>query len=314
MKLKKPKFWDDKKPNIISYILYPFSKIFELITKVKPVNQKKFSHIKTICVGNIYIGGTGKTSLAIELKKILDEKKIKTCFVKKFYPDQFDEQNLLKKHGKVFVNRSRIKALVEAEHENYEVAIFDDGLQDNNIFYDLTFVCFNKKNLIGNGFLIPAGPLRQSLDSLKKYENIFLNGNDEDILTIESLLSKWGESLKFYEAVYQPNNLKDLDLEKTYIVFSGIGNHSTFIDMLKKFKFKITHDFEFPDHYKYSKDDIEKIKLIAKKNNSKILTTQKDFFRLKDTYKNEIQYIETYLKIKNIEKIKQKMDFFYESV
>ncbi len=314
MKLKKPKFWDSKKLNLISYILYPFSKVFELITKVKISNRKKFSNIKTICIGNIYIGGTGKTSLAIEMKKILDEKKIKSCFVKKFYSDQLDEQNLLKKYGKVFINSSRIKALIEAERENYQVAIFDDGLQDNSIFYDLTFVCFNKKNLIGNGFLIPAGPLRQSLNSLEKYGNIFLNGNDEDIFKIKSLLSKWGESLQFYEGEYQPTNLKDFDLEKTYIAFSGIGNHSTFIDMLKKFKFKLIHDFEFPDHYNYSINDIKKINFIAKKNNAKILTTEKDYFRIKDIDKKEIQYIETYLEIKDIEKVKQKINFFDENI
>ena len=314
MKLKKPNFWDNKKPNLISYILYPFSKVFELITKIKKNNCKKFSNIKTICVGNIYIGGTGKTSLAIEIKKILNEKKIKSCFVKKFYSDQLDEQNLLKKYGKVFINSSRVKALIEAERENYQVAIFDDGLQDNNIFYDLTFVCFNKKNFIGNGFLIPAGPLRQSLNSLKKYENIFLNGNDENILAIRSSLSKWNDNLKFYEAEYQPNNLNDFDLKKTYVVFSGIGNHSTLIDMLKKFKFNIIHDFEFPDHYRYSINDIEKIKLAAKKNNARILTTEKDFFRLKNIDKKEIQYIESYLKIKDIEKIKQKINFFNENI
>ena len=313
MKLKKPKFWDNKKPNIISYILYPFSKVFELITKVKTNNHKKFSNIKTICVGNIYIGGTGKTSLAIELKKILDEKNIKSCFVKKFYPDQLDEQNLLKRYGKVFINSSRVLALKEAEYENFQVAIFDDGLQDNNIFYDLTFVCFNKKNLIGNGFLIPAGPLRQNLNSLERYENIFLNGNDEDIFLIKSLFSKWGKSLKFFEAEYQPINLKDFDLKNSYIAFSGIGNHSTFIDMLNKFKFKIIYDFEFPDHYAYKINDIKKIYLLAKNNNAKILTTEKDFFRLTDVDKKEIKYIKTYLKIKDLEKIRQKLNIFDEN-
>ena len=314
MKLKKPKFWDVKKPNIISYILYPFSKLFELITQIKTTNHKKFSNIKTICVGNIYIGGTGKTSLAIELKKVLDEKKIKSCFIKKFYSDQLDEQNLLNKHGKVFINKFRVKALMEAERENYQVAIFDDGLQDNNILYDITFVCFNKKNFIGNGFLIPAGPLRQKLNSIKKYENIFLNGNDEDTSAIKTLLSDLGGSLKIFEGEYRPNNLNDFDLEKTYIVFSGIGNHNTFIDMLKKFKFKIINDFEFPDHYQYSINDIENIKLAAKKNNAKILTTEKDFFRLNDVDKKEIQYIESYLKIKDIEKIKQKINFLDENI
>ena len=69
MKLKKPKFWDYNKPNFYSYLLLPFSIISNIILKFKSKPKLVNSNIKTICVGNIYIGGTGKTSLAIELKK-----------------------------------------------------------------------------------------------------------------------------------------------------------------------------------------------------------------------------------------------------
>ena len=146
MKLKKPKFWDYNKPNFISHLLNPLAKIFEFKLKFSKKSKNKISGIKSICVGNIYVGGTGKTSIAIELKKILDKEKIKTCFIKKEYKDQIDEQKLLEKFGKTFINKSRLKALKNAIKENYDLAIFDDGLQDTNISYDLSFVCFNKKN------------------------------------------------------------------------------------------------------------------------------------------------------------------------
>jgi len=71
MKLKKPKFWDYKKPSFLSYLLLPFSIILGLIAKIKSKPKFSNSKIKTICVGNIYIGGTGKTSLTIKIKKIL---------------------------------------------------------------------------------------------------------------------------------------------------------------------------------------------------------------------------------------------------
>ena len=76
-----------------------------------------------------------------------------------------DERKLLEKHGKVFTNKSRDKALQMAISENYDVAIFDDGLQDKSINYDLEFVCFNNIKCIGNGLLIPAGPLREKINS-----------------------------------------------------------------------------------------------------------------------------------------------------
>ncbi len=97
MNLKKPKFWDKENPNIYAYLLYPISIILSLIRLLKKIKQKQKPKIKTICVGNIYLGGTGKTSLSIKINQIFKEKKIKSCFVKKFYENQTDEQQLLKK-------------------------------------------------------------------------------------------------------------------------------------------------------------------------------------------------------------------------
>lgn len=305
MKLKKPRFWDYKEPNFISYLLYPFSKIIEIIGHIGLKNKKKINNIKTICVGNIYIGGTGKTSLAIELKKILDKDKIKSCFIKKYYSNQIDEQELLKKFGKIFINKSRLKALHQAKLEGYEVAIFDDGLQDKNIMYDISFVCFNKKNFIGNGLLIPAGPLRESLNNLSKYKNIFLNGNDESIEPIKAALSKIKKDFNYFDTKYDALNINNFNLKNSYVVFSGIGNHGTFIDMLNKNRFKIIKNIEFPDHYKYSEKDIEKINLLAKKNDATILTTEKDYLRLKEFDCENIKFIKSHLKILNLEKLEK---------
>ena len=143
MNLKKPKFWDYKKPNIYSYLLIPIAKFLQLISNLKKKSNPKKFKIKTICIGNIYLGGTGKTSLAIKINKILNEKNIKSCFIKKKYSNQNDEQKLLNNYGKLFVALNRADAIKQAEKENYDVAILDDGLQDKSIVYDLSFVCFN---------------------------------------------------------------------------------------------------------------------------------------------------------------------------
>ena len=71
MKLKKPKFWDYKRPNIYAYILYPISLLIQIISSLIKIKPKKFN-IKTICIGNIYLGGTGKTSLCIKINQILN--------------------------------------------------------------------------------------------------------------------------------------------------------------------------------------------------------------------------------------------------
>ncbi len=306
MKLKKPKFWDYEKPNLISNILFPISKIFEIFANIKK-RKTNIKNIKTICVGNIYLGGTGKTSISIELKKILDGLNIKSCFIKKYYKNQKDEQNLLKKFGKVFVDKSRLKALENANLEKYQVAIFDDGLQDKNLNYDLSFVCFNKKNFIGNGRMIPSGPLRENLNKLNKYKNIFLNGNDENKKNLIEKISHLKSNLNIYESKYIPLNINDFNLNENYIIFSGIGNHQTFVDMLKINKFIIIKNFEYPDHYDYTKNDIDNLKKIAMENNAKIVTTEKDYLRLNIELRKNINYLAVYLKIDKIEEISKKL-------
>ena len=307
MKLKKPKFWDHKKPSFFSYLLLPFSIILDLITKIKSKPKFSNSKIKTICVGNIYIGGTGKTSLAIKIKEILDKNNIKACFIKKFYPNQTDEQKLLSKNGTLFSNLNRINALNEAIAEGFEVAIFDDGLQDSSIKYDLAIVCFNNLNWIGNGLTLPSGPLRENINNLKSYENVFLNGNEESLIAIKEQIKKINPNININSGKYTPLNIGEFDKDQNYLVFSGIGNHKTFVEMLKNNKLKIVSDLEYPDHYQYSKKDFDEIIINAKKFNAHIITTEKDYLRLENLNKNEIFYVKSSLDISDEKNLTNKL-------
>ena len=307
MKLKKPKFWDHKKPSFFSYLLLPFSIILGLITKIKSKPKFSNSKIKTICVGNIYIGGTGKTSLAIKIKEILDKNNIKACFIKKFYPNQTDEQKLLSKNGVLFSNLKRITALNEAIAEGFEIAIFDDGLQDSSIKYDLEIVCFNNQNWIGNGLTLPSGPLRESINNLKFYENVFLNGNEESLIAIKDQIKKINPNININSGKYIPLNIGEFDKDQNYLVFSGIGNHKTFVEMLKNNKLKIVNDLEYPDHYQYSKRDFDEIIINAKKFNAHIITTEKDYLRLENFNRNEILYVKSSLDISDEKSLTNKL-------
>ena len=296
MKLKKPKFWDYKKPNIYAYILYPISFLIQIITSLIKIKPKTFK-IKTICIGNIYLGGTGKTSLCIKINQIFKKKNIKSCFVKKFYKNQIDEQKLLKKNGKLFLSSNRIQATAEAEYQNYDVAIFDDGLQDKSIHYDTSIVCFNNINWIGNGMTIPSGPLRENINKIKKYNHVFLNGNLENLEEIKNQIIKINPKIVIHLGKYEPSNLNEFEKDKKYMVFSGIGNHETFISMLKNYGFKILKDHEFPDHYNYSNYEIENMLIEANNLGYNIITTEKDYLRLDKKYLNKIRFIKTELKI-----------------
>ena len=96
MKINKPDFWDIKKPNLISKILNFFSYIVIYFSKLDR-SKIRIKNIKTICVGNIYIGGTGKTPISIAINDILKKLGYRTVFIKKFYENQKDEQKILKK-------------------------------------------------------------------------------------------------------------------------------------------------------------------------------------------------------------------------
>ena len=294
MKLIKPKFWKTK--NFISLILYPLSAITFLINYIKKFSIKKTFEIKTICIGNIFIGGTGKTSLAIEINELL-RKKFRTVFIKKDYKNQIDEINLLNNKGKIISSSNREDALLAASKKKYQVAILDDGLQQKNINYNLRIACFNSEYGLGNEFMLPAGPLRENLSVIKNYDLIFLNGekNNKKILSKFKSINK---DLKIFEGKYKPLNLKKFNLKKKYLMFCGIGNPHEFEKTLIKYKFNISKKVIFPDHHKFSNTDLKKLNYNASRDNLTLITTEKDFFRLNKAQRKNIKFLKIKLEIK----------------
>ena len=301
MKLIKPKFWKTK--NFISLILYPLSAVTFLINSIKKFSIRKTFEIKTICIGNIFIGGTGKTSLAIEINELL-RKKFRTVFIKKDYKNQIDEINLLNNKGKIISSSNREDALLAASKKKYQVAILDDGLQQKNINYNLRIACFNSEYGLGNEFTLPAGPLRENLSVIKNYDLIFLNGekNNKKILSKFKSINK---DLKIFEGKYKPLNLKKFNLKKKYLMFCGIGNPHEFEQTLIKYKFNVSKKIIFPDHHKFSNIDLKKLNYNASKGNLTLITTEKDFFRLNKAQRKNIKFLKIKLEIKNKEKLKK---------
>ena len=299
MKLIKPHFWETK--NYISFTLYPLSVITYLINITKKLSIKKNFEIKTICIGNIFLGGTGKTSLAIEVNELL-KKKFKTVFIKKDYENQSDEINLLNNKGNIISSDHRESALLSAVKKKYQVAILDDGLQQKNINYDLKIVCFNSENALGNEYMLPAGPLRENINEINNYDCIFLNGEKKNTKLLSKLKSI-NKDIKIFEGKYRPLNLKNFNLKKKYLMFCGIGNPHEFEQTLIKYKFKIKKKIIFPDHHKLTNTDLKELKDNAKKENLTLVTTEKDFFRLNKNQRKKIKYLKIKLEIKEKNKL-----------
>ncbi len=301
MRLIKPKFWINK--NLLSYFLYPLTRITYLFNFIKVVSPKKKFKIKTICVGNIFIGGTGKTSLTIKIAELF-QKKTKFVFIKKNYLNQSDEIKLLRKNGPVISTHNRVKSLEIAEKKGFQLALLDDGLQQKNIKYDIKIVCFNSDLGIGNGFLFPAGPLRENLSQLKNYDIAFLNGEKKNNKVYKTI-KFFNKNIKIFNAIYKPINLNKLNLKKKYLFFCGIGNPHEFEKTLLKYKFKIKRKIIYADHYQIPDQDIKEIKKIAKKEKLNIITTEKDYCRLRTNQRKGVKVLKVKLKIYNLNKLKK---------
>ena len=301
MYLKKPSFWD-KQISILSYLLLPFT-IFVRINNFLNSKKKKYlsKKLKTICVGNIYVGGTGKTPTTIKLYDLI--KKIKNASTaKKYYLNQQDEEILLKRKTKFLTASSRRSILKLAEKKNIEVLIFDDGLQDNQIDYNFKFVCFDGELGIGNGLLLPAGPLRETINSLKKYDVVFIKkGNNLNNLI--KLIEKHNKRIKIFITDYKVSKFSKFNRSKKYLIYSGIGNPHSFAKILKQNKVKIVDKIIFPDHHSYSNQDFNFILNKAKQNNAEIITTEKDYVKVPKELQKKIKFLKVNLIIHNEKKL-----------
>ena len=297
MNFFKPKFWDKNKISFFSVLLFPVSLLIKVLSLFKRVLIKtNQSSIPIICVGNIYLGGTGKTPLCIEIFLILKNLNMNPVFVRKKYDSFQDEADLQKQVGPVYQNKKRIEAVKEALQNKANVAILDDGFQDFSINKNLSIVCFNKKQWVGNGLTIPSGPLRESLSALKRANCVVING--EKNRDIENKIFSKNKEIKIFYTKYRAKNISEFKNKKV-IAFAGIGNPDNFFDLLKDNKIDIGEEIKFPDHHEYSEETLENLINKAKKNNNILLTTEKDYFRIAENYKQNISFLKIEVEIEN---------------
>ena len=300
MKFLKPKFWDSK-ISLLVFLLIPISFLFLSIANIKRyLVSKRVFKIPIICIGNIYVGGTGKTPLSIKIANNLKKREKSSAIIKKFYKDQADEHIMIKNNAvELITDSKRERAVEKAEKKNLDVVILDDGFQNHSIKKNLNIVCFNSNQLIGNGYILPAGPLRESLRSLIRANIIVINGDKKD--AFEKKILNISKSLKIFYSHYLPTNINEFR-NKKLLAFAGIGNPDNFFQLLLRYKLDIRKKIYFPDHYEYSEKDLEKINIESTKNNYTVITTEKDFHRIKKSGLNNLNYLKLEVIIEEEEK------------
>lgn len=309
MKITKPNFWQ-KPRSLISIILFPITFIVLIIIFIKKKIHKEIKfNIPVLCIGNIYVGGTGKTPLSIFLAKELKNLKIKPVIIKKFYKNHEDEHLLIKKKNIPLIsNVRRDKAILLAENE-FNLAILDDGFQDYKIVKNMSIICFHHKQLIGNGYVFPSGPLRESINSINRAQIAIINGDKN--IKFESKLLKINSNIKIFYSKYKLINQEKFE-NKDILAFAGIGNPNNFFDLLSSEGLKIRHTISYPDHYNFQKEEILKIIKYAQKNKYTILTTEKDYLRIEKYKLPEINFCSIDLNIFKKEELLKLIESIYD--
>jgi tetraacyldisaccharide 4'-kinase len=295
MKMLKPKFWS-KKNSLLSFILFPLSIFLQILIYLKKkITKKRKVSIPVICVGNIYLGGTGKTPLSIEIVKILEKLNKKTAIIKKSYKDHEDEFKLISSNQvALFKDPSRYNGINEAIKQKFDCVVLDDGFQDFSISKNLNILCFNERQLIGNGMTLPSGPLRESLSSLKKCQIVVINGNVN--IEFEKKIKNISNNISIYYSKYVPDNIESFK-NKNLLAFAGIGNPENFFYLLENNNLKIKKKISFSDHYKYSLKELNKLIYFALNNGLQLITTEKDYFRISHFQLPQIEYLKVKLDI-----------------
>lgn len=330
MPIKSPDFWLIQ-DSLCSRLLRPVSWIYNFIGKMRSLHAKTYeSKLPVICIGNVVMGGVGKTPLAISIAEYFKMNGKKPCFLTRGYGgtiksgvvditkhtvvDTGDEPQLLAQTAPVVISGDRIKGAKLAEDLGVDVIIMDDGFQNPYLKKDLSFVVFDGKMGIGNGCIFPAGPLRESVESgLKRADACIVVGQDQSGIK-DYLASNYPEMSVIDVHIEQSlTTLRQLDKQKIY-AFAGIGMPMKFFSMLQEYGCNIVKTKSFSDHYFYTDMDIIRLINDAAKNDAILVTTAKDIVRIDSRYWNRIRVVEAYCVWDNPEDLCRKLGQFNQVI
>lgn len=297
--MKTPKYWQSN--SFISKLLTPLGYIYGALTGLRiKLKKSKKAEIPVICIGNITAGGTGKTPVSISVAKLLSGEMFHPYFVSRGYGgklqnvivnnkkhtarDVGDEPLLLSAQAPVVVNADRYKAAQTATEQGADVVIMDDGFQNPGLHKDLSFLVFDGHYGIGNGKIIPAGPLRETLENgIKRADAVIILGKDK-----HNLAQRCGLPVFFGHTEAAQTTINNQDV----IAFAGIGHPQKFYHTLKQQGFNVVKTIDFPDHHFYTREELDAIVKEAQKLNAQIYTTGKDFVKIPPLYSQDINVLE----------------------
>lgn len=296
-------FWSKK--NLISYSLMPLAGIYGLVSKINIKLRGRNAYRSTsfvISVGNINVGGTGKTPLTIALANNLIAEGHKVAVIghaykaalenseivnESFSVEQIGDEakqmlKMLDKNSLMIVGKKRLDSIKLAEENNADIIILDDGYTAAYIKRDLNIVVVDGKVQLGNQLVMPAGPLREPISGLKRSDCVVVINRQRNL---DFAYNKEAFYLKSKISYAKKLATKDL------FAFCGIGIPSKFYNSLNKEGLCIKDTRSFPDHHKYTTLEIENLLSTAKTHNLQLVTTLKDLVKVDSKFHKQIDLI-----------------------
>ena len=314
--LKAPKFWYQKKDTIFSNSLFLFSLIFRVGTKIRNlISSKKISPLPIICVGNIVVGGAGKTPVSMKIGQLLIKAGYKPNFISKGYAGIIksstlvqswhspisvgDESILLSEIAPTWIGNNRNKSAKLAKENGSDCLIMDDGFQNPTIQKDFSIIVINADQEFGNKRVLPSGPLRESIvRGLSRTNLVIVIGN-----TTKYLTDTIPNNIPIIQAKFVISNNKKIFKGQKITAFAGIAYPKKFFNSLEEQGAKIVKEISYSDHHIYSENELLTLAEIANKNQSILVTTKKDFVRIPKNYRTLINTLDGEIVFENEELI-----------
>lgn len=295
--MREPSFWWDK-AGLAAWLLQPVAAIYGAIAAYRMRRPGARARIPVICVGNLTLGGAGKTPTAIAVARLLTDSSKAPFFLSRGYggrlagplrvdpaihgaADVGDEPLLLARHAPTIVSHDRVAGAAFARDAGANVIVMDDGLQNPSLQKDLTIAVIDARRGIGNGFVFPAGPLRAPLKAqLEKTNCILLIGDGRQTpAAISGLTHAQNRPLLRGRLEADGNAVKALGRRKV-LAFAGIGDPEKFFMTLAGTGLEAVAEESFADHHPYTAADAERLLALSEAKNLVPVTTEKDLVRL----------------------------------
>lgn len=261
----------------VAWVYFFISQIVALVRGLRPMKSRR----KIVCVGNILAGGVGKTPIVRAIANYFGAPVVMRGYKKSDKTGNVgDEAMMLARTGlavHVGDRKSNI-ALLNRQDDNTPI-VMDDGLQNPTIKKDVSIVVFDESLGYGNGWLLPAGPLRVPKRFAKKADAI---------IVIKSGRKRKNFKLPDAVPVFWAKNqtVSPYADDVKLVAFAGIGYPRKFFNALKN----VVATRSFPDHYQFTSEDLEKLMNLAKKKKAHLITTEKDWVRLPVELQDQIKY------------------------